>query len=150
MLKNFEIPGLSHGTQVSSSPKNFGCEKSLGLLGQLQKSLGHFRDFELWHPSLRNKNLWDWQFRPMPIPGSTKMKIVWNYVSKYLILTSSASYRELLFKRSEYICHSYNNWNLWTGELTKIVSNFHFRWDQLWIYKELRLRIFTPYCFQQW
>ena len=67
-------------------------------------------------------------------------------VSKYLILTLIAGYRKFLFKRISVI---HNNWNLPTGELTKIVSNFHFRWDQLCIYKELRARIFTPYCFQQ-
>ena len=34
--------------------------KSLGLFGLGQKSLGQFRDFELWDLGPRDKNRWDW------------------------------------------------------------------------------------------
>ena len=48
--------------------------KSLGLLGLGQKSLGQSRDFQLWDSNPRDKNPWDWQSRPMPIPGSVSRK----------------------------------------------------------------------------
>ena len=41
--------------------------KSLGLLGLRQKSLGHFKDFELMDSNTRARNPWDWKSRPMPI-----------------------------------------------------------------------------------
>ena len=46
--------------------------KALGLLGLGQKSLGKSRAFELWDSSPRDKSLWDWQSRPMPIPALAK------------------------------------------------------------------------------
>ena len=56
--------------------------KSLGPLGLGEKSLGQFRDVELWDSSPRDKNLWDWQSRPMPIPDQDPVS--WTFWSTTL------------------------------------------------------------------
>ena len=63
----------------------------LGLLGLGQKSLGQSRDFELWDSNPRDKNRWDWQFRPMPIPvhKSDKIKAKIASIKQNIDLTST-------------------------------------------------------------